>query len=416
MFTVMIWMRDIFGKCPLSGFAGRMRQQCKSQDLHIGRALWCHQVDFAELLSTLAATWTNLWIYWIILVQTRKSGLYYDVANQCTQLVSSFFIGWKYWASNPSACSEDICQVFLKKQRICWMLPPFLWVQLVPGRRPSCATLPWTWHRGFRCHELDMLLYYTHILYSCMFIQPTRILQVYAPKILWKLLVAAGLGCWLSRSLSRPSSPPFRSCLCCFLWCSEPSAKIAWSHWWPSSRGGWGWSLGPIWGVFFNSESKGILAICIAICAVFRSLLPSSLIHMKLCKQGEYAKKPVFGCFVLYGASCASWWRPLCMSIRAHELPGIWLAPLSRLHLPWCFRGKSKSGRCILMLLQRFAVWGKLDSRDAPCTTVQPPNRQLCRDKALAWIARREVTRCTTWWRLCAVKRQIFCNLPDQTA
>lgn len=188
MFTVMIWMRDIFGKCPLSGFAGRMRQQCKSQDLHIGRALWCHQVDFAELLSTLAATWTNLWMYWIILVQTRKSGLYYDVANQCTQLVvSSFFIGWKYWASNPSACSEDICQVFLKKQRICWMLPPFLWVQLVPGRRPSCATLPWTWHRGFRCHELDMLLYYTHILYSCMFIQPTRILQVYAPKILWKL-------------------------------------------------------------------------------------------------------------------------------------------------------------------------------------------------------------------------------------
>ena len=79
----------------------------------------------------------------IILVQTRKSGLYYDVDNQCTQLVvSSFFIGWKYWASNPSACSEDICQVFLKKQRICWMLPQFLWVQRVPGRRPSYATLP----------------------------------------------------------------------------------------------------------------------------------------------------------------------------------------------------------------------------------------------------------------------------------
>ena len=83
-------------------------------------------------------------------------------------------------------------------------------------------------------------------------------------------MVAAGLGCWLSRSLSRPSSPPFRSCLCCFLWRSEPSTKIAWSHWWPSSRGGWGWSLGPIWGVFFNSQSNGILAICIAIC--FRRL------------------------------------------------------------------------------------------------------------------------------------------------
>ena len=64
------------------------------------------------------------------------------------------------------------------------------------------------------------------------------------------------------------------------------------------------------------------------------------------------------------------------------------------------------------MLLQRFAVWGKLDSRDAPCTTVQPPNRQLCRDKALAWIARREVTRCTTWWRLCAVKKTDLLQSP----
>lgn len=135
---------------------------------------------------------------------------------------------------------------------------------------------------------------------------------------------------------------------------------------------------------FSTAKARGFLPFVSVVWAVSRSLLPSSLIHMKLCKQGEYAKKPAFGCFVLYGASWTSWWRPLCMSIRVHELPGIWLAPLSRLHLPWCFRGKSKSGRFILMLLQRFAVWGKLVSRDAPCTTVQPPNRQPCRDKALA--------------------------------
>ena len=85
-------------KLSLSGFAGRMRHQCKSQDLHIGRALWCHQVDFAELLSTLAATWTNLWTGSYL--SRPENHLYYDVDNQCTQLVvSSFFIGWKYWES-----------------------------------------------------------------------------------------------------------------------------------------------------------------------------------------------------------------------------------------------------------------------------------------------------------------------------
>ena len=145
---------------------------------------------------------------------------------------------------------------------------------------------------------------------------------------------------------------------------------------------------GGVWDRFEVSSStakaRGFVPFVSVLCGVSRSLLPSSLIHMKLCKQGEYAKKRAFGCFVLYGASSASWWRPLSMSTKVHGMPGIWLAPLSRLHLPWCFQGKLKSGRFIVMLLQRFAVWRKLVFPDVPCTTVQPPSRQLCRDKALA--------------------------------
>lgn len=138
MFTVMIWMRDIFKDCPCQV----LLEECGiSANPRISTS--------GELYDVIKSTLQNYYPHWPPLGPICEStGSYLSrPGNQaftmCTQLVaSSFFIGGKYWASNPSACSEDICQVFLTKQRICWMLPQFLWVQLVPGRRPSCATLP----------------------------------------------------------------------------------------------------------------------------------------------------------------------------------------------------------------------------------------------------------------------------------
>ena len=253
-----------------------------------------------------------------------------------------------------------------------------------------------------------------------MFIQPTRILQLYVAKLLWKwllqVLVVDFLGHLADLHLHHSDLAYVAS--------SGVASQVqrlreAIDDHLPEV--GWGWSLGPIWGVFFNSESKGILAICIAICVrrlcrfqviiaefsdTYEALQAGRVceeagvrllcsVRSKLCFLVEAFVHVYKGPRNARDLACSTF--PFASAVVLSRQVDEWEG------YPWCScRG--------------LPYGGSSSPRDAPCTTVQPPNRQLCRDKALAWIVWEKWPVCTTWWRLGAVKRQIFCNLPDQTA